>query len=114
MKLLFIITKGLEESFSAIRAIQVAALTSEQGNHVEVFLMGEGVYWARGISSLGGEGLHNYLDMLKSQEHPVLVCMSCAEKRLIAENDLMEGTVFAPMPLFTEKIADPDYKVITF
>ena len=114
MKLLFIITKGLEDSVSAIRAIQVAALTSEQGNHVEVFLMGGAVHWARGISASGGEGLHNYLDMLKSQEHPVLVCMSCAEKRLIKEDDLMEGAVFAPMPVLAEKIADPDYKVVTF
>jgi sulfur relay (sulfurtransferase) complex TusBCD TusD component (DsrE family) len=114
MKLLFILTKGLEESVSAIRAIQVAALTSEQGNHVEVFLMGEAVHWARGISAFDGEGLHKYLDMLKSREHPVLVCMSCAEKRHLTEKDLMEGTVFAPMPLLTEKIASPDYKVITF
>lgn len=112
MKLLFIITKGMEESVSAIRTIQVAALTSEQGNHVEVFLLGEAVHWARGITALGGEGLLNYLDMLKSEAHPVLVCMSCAEKRLISENDLIEGTVFAPMPLLAEKIADPGYKVI--
>jgi sulfur relay (sulfurtransferase) complex TusBCD TusD component (DsrE family) len=114
MKLLFIITKGLEDSVSAIRTIQVAAMTSEQGNHVEVFLLGEAVHWARGITALGGEGLSKYLDMLKSQEHPVMVCMSCAETRLITENDLIEGTVFAPMPALAEKIASPDYKVITF
>jgi len=114
MKLLFVITKGLEETVGAIRAIQVAALTSEQGNHVEVFLLGEAVHWARGISVIGGDGLHNYLDMLQSQEHPVLVCTSCAKKRLIAQNDLIEGTVFAPMPLLAEKIADPDYKVMIF
>jgi hypothetical protein len=40
--------------------------------------------------------------------------MSCAETRLITENDLIEGTVFAPMPALAEKIASPDYKVITF
>ena len=114
MKLLFLITRGLEESIGAIRTIQVAALTSEQGHHVEVFLLGEAVHWARGITASGGEGLANYLDMLKSKERPVMVCMACAEKRLIAREDLMEGTVLTPMPVLAEKIASPDYKVITF
>ena len=59
MKLLFIITKGLEKSGSAIRAMQIAALTAEQGNHVEVFLIDEAVQWARGIKAANGEGLGN-------------------------------------------------------
>jgi sulfur relay (sulfurtransferase) complex TusBCD TusD component (DsrE family) len=54
MKLLFIITKGLEKSGSAIRAMQIAALTAEQGNHVEVFLIDEAVQWARGIKAANG------------------------------------------------------------
>ena len=91
MKLLFIITKGLEKSGSAIRALQIAALTAEQGNHVEVFLIDEAVQWARGIKAANGEGLSDYLEMLKSREHPVLVCKSCAEKRLITQDDLIEG-----------------------
>ena len=72
MKLLFIITKGLEDSVSAIRVIQVAALTSEQGNHVEVFLLGEAVHWARGISSLGGEGLRK---SLVGRRHRSCLCL---------------------------------------
>jgi hypothetical protein len=52
--------------------------------------------------------------MLKSREHPVLVCKSCAEKRLITQADLIEKTVIAPMPLLVEKLASPDHKVITF
>jgi sulfur relay (sulfurtransferase) complex TusBCD TusD component (DsrE family) len=114
MKLLFIITKGLEKSSSAIRAIQIAALTAEQGNHVEVFLIDEAVHWAQGIKAASGEGLSDYMDMLKSKKHPVLVCKSCAQKRLITQDDLIEGTAIAPMPLLVEKIASPDYKVLTF
>jgi|UniRef100_A0A7V6DNW0 sulfur relay (sulfurtransferase) complex TusBCD TusD component (DsrE family) len=114
MKLLFLITKGVEDAIGAVRTIQLAALTSEQGHHVEVFLLGEAVQWARGITVFGHEGLAAYLDMLKSTDHPVMVCMSCAEKRLIAREDLMEGTVLTPMPVLAEKIASPDYKVITF
>jgi len=114
MKFLFIITKGLEKSSSAMRAIQIAALTAEQGNHVEVFLIDEAVNWARGLKAAYGECLGDYLDMLKSREHPVLVCKSCAEKHLISQDDLIEGTVFAPMPLLVQKVASPDYKVLTF
>jgi sulfur relay (sulfurtransferase) complex TusBCD TusD component (DsrE family) len=114
MKLLFIITKGLEKSGSAIRAMQIAALTAEQGNHVEVFLIDEAVHWAQGIKAAYGECLSDYLDMLKSHENPVMVCKSCAEKRLITQDDLIKGTVITPMPLLAEKIASPDYKVLTF
>ena len=71
MKLLFIITKGLEKSGSAIRAMQIAALTAEQGNHVEVFLIDEAVHWAQGIRAAYGECLSDYLDMLNSRERPI-------------------------------------------
>ena len=114
MKFLFIISKGVEKSGSAIRAIQIAALTAEQGNFVEVFLLDEAVHWAQGIKAAYGEGLSDYLDMLNSGEHPVLVCKSCAERRLIKQDDLIEGTVIAPMPLLVQKLTDPDYKVLTF
>jgi sulfur relay (sulfurtransferase) complex TusBCD TusD component (DsrE family) len=114
MKLLFIITKGLEKSGSAIRALQIAALTANQGNHVEVFLMDEAVHWAQGIKAAYGEGLSDYLDMLNTEGNPVLVCQSCAEKRLITQADLIEGTVLATMPTLADKIASPDYKVLTF
>ena len=114
MKILFIITKGLEKASSAIRAMQIAALTSEQGNHVEVFLIDEAVHWAHGIKGAYGESLSDYLVMLKSSQHPVMVCKSCAEKRLITQDNLIEGTVIAPMPVLVEKLASPDYKVLTF
>lgn len=114
MKILFIITKGLEKSVSAIRALQVAAMTASQGNHVEVFLMDEAVHWAQGIRAAYGEGLSDYLDMLDTEGNPVLVCQSCAEKRLITQAELIEGTAFATMPALVEKIASPDYKILTF
>ena len=113
MKLLFIITKGLEKSGSAIRAMQIAALTASRGHHVEVFLMDEAVHWARGIKA-AGESLLDYMEMLNTSERPILVCQACAEKRLITPSDLVEGTAMATMPTLVEKIASPDYKVLTF
>jgi sulfur relay (sulfurtransferase) complex TusBCD TusD component (DsrE family) len=114
MKLLFIITKGLEKSVSAIRALQIASLTADQGNHVEVLLMDEAVHWAQGIRAAYGEGLSDYMDMLNTEDNPVLVCQSCAEKRLITQADLIAGTAFVTMPTVVEKIASPDYKILTF
>ena len=113
MKLLFILSKGLEKAGSAIRAMQIAALTAAQGNHVEVFLLDEAVHWARGIKA-AGESLLDYMEMLKAGERPILVCTACAEKRLISQGDLIPGTVLATMPTLVEKIASPDYKVLTF
>jgi len=114
VKLLFVITKGLEKSGSAIRAMQFAALAAQQGNQVEVFLIDEAVHWAQGIRAAYGEGPSDYLDMLTSREHPVQVCKPCADKRLITQADLIQGTVIAPAPLLVEKMASPDYKVLTF
>ncbi|MDO9532676.1 MAG: DsrE family protein [Deltaproteobacteria bacterium] len=114
MKLLFIITKGLEKSGSAVRTLQLAALTAAQGNHVEVFLMDEAVHWAQGIKAASGETLNDYRQMLNYGERPVLVCKSCAEKRLITQADLIEGAVITPMPVLVEKVANPDYKILTF
>jgi sulfur relay (sulfurtransferase) complex TusBCD TusD component (DsrE family) len=114
MKLLFIITKGLEKAGSAIRAFQIAALTADQGNHVEIFLLDEAVHWARGIKAADGECLSDYMEMLKSNEQPVMVCKSCAVKRLIKQESLIAGTAIVEMPKLVEKIASPDYKVLTF
>jgi sulfur relay (sulfurtransferase) complex TusBCD TusD component (DsrE family) len=113
MKLLFIITKGLERSGGAIRAMQIAALTASQGNAVEVLLLDEAVQWARGVAA-GGESLLDYMEMLNTGAQPVLVCQACAEKRLITAADLIEGTAMVTMPTLVEKIASPDYKVLTF
>jgi uncharacterized protein involved in oxidation of intracellular sulfur len=52
--------------------------------------------------------------MLESRERPVHVCKPCAEKRLINQDDLMEGTVISPAPLLVEMVASPDYKVLIF
>ena len=113
MKLLFIITKGLEKAGSAIRAMQIAALAADRGNHVEIVLMDEAVHWARGIKA-ENKGLRDYLDMLYKEGNRVLVCKGCADKRLITQQDLIGGTVLATMPTLVEKIASPDNKVITF
>jgi sulfur relay (sulfurtransferase) complex TusBCD TusD component (DsrE family) len=80
---------------------------------VEVFLMDEAVQWARGVKA-AGESLLDYMDMLDTSKLPILVCQSCAEKRLISKDDLIGGTAMVTMPTLVEKIASPDYKVLNF
>lgn len=114
MKLLFVISKGMEKAGSAIRAMQFAALAAQQGNAVEVFLIDEAVHWAQGIRAAHGEGLTDYIDILSSRGHPVHVCQPCADKRLISQDKLIPGTAISPVPELVEKMASPEYKVFTF
>ncbi|MFZ5453566.1 MAG: DsrE family protein [Thermodesulfobacteriota bacterium] len=114
MKLLFIISKGLEKAGSAIRAMQFAALAAQQGSEVEVFLIDEAVHWAQGIRAANGEGLTDYIDLLSIPGNPVRVCQPCAEKRLISQEQLIKGAVISPVPNLVEKMASPEYKVFTF
>jgi sulfur relay (sulfurtransferase) complex TusBCD TusD component (DsrE family) len=114
VKLLFIITKGLEKSGSAIRAMQFAALAAQKGNEVEVFLIDEAVHWAQGIKAAYGESLSDYIDILGSGEHPVHVCKPCADKRLLSQDDLIQGTIISEVPSLVDMMASPDYKVFIF
>jgi len=119
MKLLFIISKGLEKSGGATRAMQFASLAAQQGNHVEVFLIDDAVHWAQvgmaeGIRATTGESLKDFLDLLASREHPIHVCKACADKRLISPDDLIDGALLSPAPVVVEMMASPDYKVFTF
>ena len=114
MKLLFIISKGLEKAGSAIRAMQFAALAAQQGNQVEVFLIDEAVHWAQGMRAAHGEGLTDYVDLLASGGNTIHVCQPCAEKRLITPEKLIPGTAIAPVPQLVERMASPEYKVFTF
>ncbi len=119
MKLLFIITKGLEKSGSATRAMQFASLAAQKGNDVEVFLIDEAVHWAQvgmaeGIRASTGESLKDFLDLLASHNHPLHVCKACADKRLISPDDLIAGAKISPAPVLVDMMVSPDYKVFTF
>ncbi|MBM4273586.1 MAG: DsrE family protein [Deltaproteobacteria bacterium] len=118
-KLLFIITKGLEKSGSATRALQFASIAAEQGNHVEIFLIDESVHWAQigmadGIRASTGESMKDFLDLLTHKNHPIHVCKACADKRLISPDDLITGAIISPAPVLVKMMTSPDYKVFTF
>jgi len=118
-KLLFVISKGFEKAGGATRAIQFAAIATEQGHQVEVFLIDDAIHWAQlgmaeGIRSTTGEHMKDLLDMLVKAKTPMHVCKACADKRLVSPDELIEGAVISPGPALVERMASPDYKVFTF
>lgn len=118
-KLLFVVTKGLEKSSGATRAIQFATLAAEEGHQVEVFLIDDAIHWAQlgmaeGIRSSTGESMKELLDQLDASGSPIFVCKACADKRLVDPEECIPGSRIAGAPALVAKMADPDYKVITF
>jgi sulfur relay (sulfurtransferase) complex TusBCD TusD component (DsrE family) len=118
-KLLFIISKGFEKAGGATRAMQFAAIATEQGKQVEVFLIDDAIHWAQlgmaeGIRSTTGEHMKDMLDKLIEAKTPIHVCKACADKRLVSPDELIQGALISPGPALVEKMASPDYKVFTF
>ena len=119
MKLLFIISKGLEKSSGATRGLQFASIASDKGHPVEVFLIDEAVHWAQvgmaeGIRASTGEAMKDFLDQLISKNTTIHVCQACADKRLMSPDDLISGSQISPGPVLVDMMASPDYKVFTF
>jgi sulfur relay (sulfurtransferase) complex TusBCD TusD component (DsrE family) len=119
MKLLFIISKGLEKSGGATRALQFASIASDKGHHVEIFLIDEAVHWAQvgmaeGIRASTGEAMKDFLDQLIGKNSIIHVCKACADKRLISPDDLIKGSEISPGPVLVDMMASPEYKVFTF
>ena len=119
MKLLFVISKGLEKSGGATRALQFAGIAAQKGYPVEVFLIDEAVHWAQvgmaeGIRASTGEAMKDFLDQLISKNSTIHVCQACADKRLISPDELVGGAVISPGPVLVDMMANPDYRVFTF
>ena len=118
-KLLFVISKGFEKAGGATRAMQFAAIASEQGHPVEVFLIDDAIHWAQmgmaeGIRSTTGEHMKDMLDKLIFRNCPIHVCKACADKRLIGADDLISGSKLSTATELVQMLASPDYKPLTF
>jgi sulfur relay (sulfurtransferase) complex TusBCD TusD component (DsrE family) len=69
---------------------------------------------AEGIRSSTGEHMKDLLDKLIALKAPIHVCKACADKRLIAADELISGAKISGAPLLVGMMADPAYKVFTF
>ena len=118
-KFLFVMSKGFEKSGGATRALQFAAIAAEMGKPVEVFLIDDAIHWAQlgmaeGIRASTGEHMKDLLDKLIERKTPIHVCKACADKRLVAEDDLVEGSVISAGSVLVKMMVNPEYKVFTF
>jgi len=118
-KMYFVISKGLEKSGGATRAMQFAAFAAEQGNKVEVALIDEAIHWAQlgmaeGIKASTGEHMQEMIDKLTKAEGNLLVCKACADKRYIGPDDLITGAEIAGAGDIVSKMCDPETKVVSF
>lgn len=95
MKALFILNDppyGTERSYNALRL--AGSLSRQSGEHVRVFLIGEGAACAHGRQKVP-QGHYSIEIMLKTVVRhggEIGVCSSCMDARGIADADLVEGT----------------------
>ena len=116
MQALFILNDppyGTERSYNARRL--AGSLSKQSGEHVRVFLIGEGAACAHGHQKVP-QGHYNIEIMLKTVvKHggEIGVCSSCMDARGISDADLVEGAKRSSMDELTEWSRDAD-KVFVF
>lgn len=104
---------GTERSYNALRL--AGSLSRIEGEHVRLFLIGEGAACAHGHQKVP-QGHYNIEVMLMTvSKHggEIGVCSSCMDARGIADADLVEGTKRSSMDELTAWTRDAD-KVLVF
>lgn len=95
-KFLFVLGRGLEDPTRATRCFQFAKLAKEDGNEVVVFLIDDGVIFARlgaaeHVKAPTSDELKPYLDYLIEHDTPIMVCTPCANNRFLDPEELVPG-----------------------
>jgi predicted peroxiredoxin len=99
-KFLFILGSGLGNANSPTRCIQFAQVAHQKGHDVSIFLIDEGVVFAReGITddvvAPTGEELALAMEYVKKEKIPLYVCTPCAKVRGVTEDVMVEGAEYA-------------------
>jgi len=99
-KFLFVLGSGLGNSNSPTRCVQFAQVAHQEGHDVSLFLIDEGVVFARqGISenvvAPTGEEMDLAMQYIIREKIPVYVCTPCAKARGVTEDVLIEGAQYA-------------------
>ena len=99
-KFLFVLSRGLEDPTRSTRCFQFAKLAKEDGNEVAIFLIDDGVIFARlgasdHVKAPTSDELKPYLDYLVKEKTPIYVCTPCANNRLMNPDEFVEGAELA-------------------
>jgi predicted peroxiredoxin len=97
---LFVLSAGLGNANSPTRCMLFAQVAHMEGHDVHVFLIDEGVVFARrGVAehavAPSGEEMSEALDYLIKNKVPIYVCTPCAKARQVSEDILIEGARLA-------------------
>ncbi len=115
-KTLFILNDppyGTERSYNGLRL--ALALAKRDGEHVRVFLIGDGAACAKGGQKTPN-GYYNLESMIKglvNRKAEIAVCGSCIDARGIAEAELAEGALRGSMEQLASWTAEAD-RVLVF
>jgi sulfur relay (sulfurtransferase) complex TusBCD TusD component (DsrE family) len=116
-KFLFILGSGLGNSNSPTRCVQFAQVAHQEGHDVSIFLIDEGVIFARkgiteNVVAPTGEEMNIAMEYLLREKIPIYVCTPCAKARGITEDVLLEGAQYAVAKKLIELAAES--KVFNF
>jgi predicted peroxiredoxin len=116
-KFLFVLTRGPEDPTRAVRCFQFAKLAADKGHEVTVFLVDDAAYFTNlslteRVKAPTGDELITYWKFLVEKPATILVCIPCAESRLIGADDLPPGTAIATGVTLIDLAAES--KVFTF
>ncbi|HTY25615.1 MAG TPA: DsrE family protein [Desulfomonilaceae bacterium] len=116
-KFLFILGSGLGNSNSPTRCVQFAQVARQEGHDVSIFLIDEGVIFARqgvteNVVAPTGEEMNIAMEYLLREKVPIYVCTPCAKARGITEDVLLEGAEYAVAKKLIELAAES--KVFNF
>jgi sulfur relay (sulfurtransferase) complex TusBCD TusD component (DsrE family) len=114
---LFILGSGLGNSNSPTRCVQFAQVAHQEGHDVSIFLIDEGVIFARkgiteNVVAPTGEEMNIAMEYLLREKIPIYVCTPCAKARGITEDVLLEGAQYAVAKKLIELAAES--KVFNF
>lgn len=116
-RFLFVLGSGLGNSNSPTRCVQFAQVAHQEGHDVSIFLIDEGVIFARkgvtdNVVAPTGEEMGVAMEYLLREKIPLYVCTPCAKARGITEDVLLDGAQYAVAKKLIELAADS--KVFNF
>jgi sulfur relay (sulfurtransferase) complex TusBCD TusD component (DsrE family) len=116
-KFLFVLGSGLGNSNSPTRCAQFAQVAHQEGHDVAIFLIDEGVIFARkgmteNVVAPTGEEMNLAMEYIIREKIPIHVCTPCAKARGITEDLLVEGAQYSVAKKLIELAADS--KVFNF
>ena len=116
-KFLFVLSAGLSNSNSPTRCFQFAQIAHQEGHEVNIFLIDEGVVFARkgmtqNIIAPTGEEMDAAMHYILNEKIPLYVCTPCARTRGVTEDILVEGAQYGTGKILISLA--PDSKVFNF